>query len=300
MPAPRSLILLVAAAALVPVGVDAQVRASERASISQTVDGTTITVDYARPRIRDRRQIYGKVVTWGEIWTPGANWATTLETDKNITVNGHLLTKGKYSVWMEVQPKEWTVIFDPKSKLFHMNPPKPDSSQLRFVVTPEKVDGPDVLTWSVPELNPSGMTLAMAWAGKRVPLTIGVPPSLPLTVAADLAPRYTGSYTFNWVPEDSTKAAPDSAESKPSTWMVSYTTGMLLVDWVPPPFEEWSHLVLIRFADDGFHPGAMVKGELFDVEMDLAIEFSLANGRATGFVIRGENDEVIGKAVRKE
>ena len=33
-----------------------------------------------------------------------------------MTVNGHPLPKGKYSVWMEVQPTTWTVIFDPKAK----------------------------------------------------------------------------------------------------------------------------------------------------------------------------------------
>jgi len=295
----RALLFLLAAGALAPAGLHAQVRASERGSISQTVDGTTITIDYARPRIRDRRQIWGKVVAWGEVWTPGANWATTLEADKDITVNGHKLAKGKYSVWMQVQQKEWTVIFDPKARIFHTDPPKPDSTQLRFTVTPDKVDGPDVLTWSVPKLSPSGMTLEMGWAGKRVSLEIVVPPSLPLTTATDIAGRYTGTYTFNWIPEDSAKAASDTSSSnKPSTWTVTYTTGMLLVDWVPPPFEEWSHLVLIKYADNAFRPGSMLKGELFDVETYLSIEFTVENGRATGFDVRSEEDKVIGRGTR--
>jgi hypothetical protein len=297
---PRALLFLLAAGALAPAGLQAQVRASERGSITQTVDGTTITIDYARPRVRDRRQIFGKVVPWGEVWTPGANWATTFEADKDITVNGHKLAKGKYSVWMQVQQKEWTVIFDSTWKRFHMNPPKPDSSQLRFAVTPESIDGPDVLTWSVPTLGPAGMTLVMAWAGKRVPLTIVVPPSLPLTTAADIASRLTGSYVFHWEPSDTTKAAADSAAKDVSTWKVTYTTGMLLVDWVPPPFEEWSHLVLIKYGEDTFYPGSMLKGELFDVEMDLSIEFAAENGRAAGFVVRQEDDKVIGKGVRKD
>jgi hypothetical protein len=301
MPNSRVLVCLLAAGALAPAALRAQVRASEPAVVAQTVDGTTITVDYSRPRLRDRRQIWGKVVTWGEVWTPGANWATTLEADKDITVNGHKLGKGKYSVWMQVGQKEWTVIFDPKWKLFHLDPPKPDSTQLRFTVVPDKVDGPDVLTWSVPAMTPTGMTLEMAWAGKRVSLAIVVPPSFPLTTAADIAGRYTGAYTFSWVPEDTSKAAADtSASNKPSTWSVTYTTGMLMVDWVPPPFEEWSHLVLIKYADNAFRPGSMVKGELFDVETYLSIEFTVENGRATGFDVRSEEDKVIGRGVRKD
>jgi hypothetical protein len=287
-----------AAMVAIPAALSAQVRASEAGSVAQTVDGTTITVEYSRPRIRDRRQIYGKVIPWGEVWTPGANWATTLETTNDITVNGHRLAKGKYSVWMQVEPKEWTVIFDPRPRLFHLDHPKPDSNQVRFAVTPDKVTGPDVLTWSFPKLSATGMTLEMAWAGMSVPLAIVVPQSLPLTFPADLAPQYTGTYSFSFVPDTSAKAPADSAPPKPSTWHVNYTNDMLLVDWVPPPFEEWSKLVLIKFADNLFHPGSIVNGELFDEEMDLGIEFQMENGRATGFEVRGENDQLLGTGTR--
>ena len=84
----------------------AQVRASELAIVSQTIDGTVITVEYSRPRVRGRSPVFGKLVTWGEVWTPGANWATTLDVSKDVTIDGHPLPRGKYSVWMEVQPKE--------------------------------------------------------------------------------------------------------------------------------------------------------------------------------------------------
>ena len=60
-----------------------QIRASERGSITQTIDGTTITVDYARPRTRGRAAVFGGEVHWKEVWTPGANMATTLEVSKN-------------------------------------------------------------------------------------------------------------------------------------------------------------------------------------------------------------------------
>jgi DUF2911 family protein len=74
---------------LLPAPVAAQVRASEPASISQTVDGTKLTVTYSRPRARARDSLFGKVVTWGEVWTPGANLATTLELSKNAKLEGH-------------------------------------------------------------------------------------------------------------------------------------------------------------------------------------------------------------------
>ena len=61
-----------------PARAPAQVRASEAASVSQTVDGTKITIEYSRPRGRARDSLFGKVVPWGEVWTAGANLATTL------------------------------------------------------------------------------------------------------------------------------------------------------------------------------------------------------------------------------
>ena len=72
-----------------------QVKASEPATVSQTIDGTEIALAYSRPRARGRDSLFGKVVTWQEVWTPGANWATTLEVSRNVRVNGHQLPLGK-------------------------------------------------------------------------------------------------------------------------------------------------------------------------------------------------------------
>lgn len=305
----RAFALLTAAFLALPATVRAQIRASEHAVIAQTVDGTTLTIEYSRPQVRGRMAIWPKappasgkapktVIELGEVWTPGANWATTLEVDKDITVNGHPLKKGKYSVWMEVQEKDWTVIFDPKSRLFHVAHPKPDSTQVRFAVTPEAGTGPDVLTWSFPEVSATGTTMRMAWAGRSVSLKVTVPPSHPLTVPADIAGRYTGTYQYAWVSRDTTEEQPDSAFAKSSVWTVTYTNGMLLTEWVPPPFPEWQHLVLIKVGDNWFNPGAMLDGKLFDVTNELVIEFTVKDGRATGFEVRAENDEVIGKGTR--
>ena len=73
--------------------------ASEKGSVTQTVDATTITIEYSRPVARGRNP-FPDVVRWGRMWTPGANWATTFEVDKNVHLNGVDVPKGKYSVWM--------------------------------------------------------------------------------------------------------------------------------------------------------------------------------------------------------
>lgn len=270
----------------------AQIRASEVASVSQTVDGTVLTVEYSRPRVRGRSPIYGKEVKWGEVWTPGANWATTLEVSNDIAIDGHAVAKGKYSVWMEVEEGDWTVILDPKSKQFHMAHPKPDSTQIRFAVTPDSVTGPEVLIWTFPDLSTTGTVLRMAWAGRSVSLHITVTPSHPLTLAAALADRYVGKYSVRWIPRDTTAVKADSAPPL-ETWTLSYADQKLMLYWeVPDDKEAPYHAILVSIGDDAFYPGFVEEGDMFDAVPELATEFAVTDGRATGFVIRRKDDTV--------
>ena len=80
--------LLVAATltTLAPASLAAQIRASERGSVSQTIDGTTMTVAYARPAVHERA-LFGELVPYDSPWT-GANWATTFEADRDVRLNG--------------------------------------------------------------------------------------------------------------------------------------------------------------------------------------------------------------------
>ena len=276
-----------------PAGMHAQVRASEPATVSQTVDGTVLTVEYSRPRTRGRWPIYGNEVTWGEVWTPGANWATTLEVTDDVTIDGHPVPKGKYSVWMQVEEGDWTVILDPRAKQFHTAHPKPDSSQIRFGVTPDSVAGPEVLLWSFPDLSMTGTVLQMAWAGRSVRLAIVVTPSHPLTFAAAPAERYVGRYSLRWIPRDTAAVDTDSVPPPVETWNISYVEDRMLLDWEVAGDEEAPyHAILVSIGDDVFYPGFIEEGDMFEAVPSLATEFSLADGKATGFVIRRKDDTI--------
>src|SRR5206468_7050387 len=70
---------------LAPAVVVAQIHASEHFTLTQKVSTTTITMEGDRPVARGRK-LFGPdgVVKWGEVWTPGANWATTMEVDRDV------------------------------------------------------------------------------------------------------------------------------------------------------------------------------------------------------------------------
>ena len=286
--------LLYGLALVLPGAAVAQVRASEMASVSQTVDGTKLTVSYSRPRARTRDSLFGKVVTWGEVWTPGANLATTFEVSKNVKLDGHPVPKGKYSVWMVVRPKgDWTFVLDPRADLFHMQHPDSTAEQIRFPVRTVEQPFSEVLSWSFPDVGISGATLVMQWGFVSVPVRIEVEPTYGLGFPRSEAGPYLGTYDYRW------NEAP--ATAKPEGFIVWYENGSLLARWDPIPYPEWSKFALIRLKDGSFIPGFMdAKNQIFDVEKGMVFEFKLENGRAVSIAVRGEDDKVMATAVRRQ
>lgn len=276
-----------------PLVAHAQIRASEVGSVSQTIDGTKISVQYSRPRARGRNPLFGTpIVQWGETWTPGANWATTLETNRDLKLNGHPVPKGVYSVWMVVrQSGDWTFVLDPRARLFHMVHPDSSATQLRFPVKAEVAPFTEVLTWSFPEVTSTGGTLAMQWGTTRVPIHLDVEPSLTVTLPRVEAEPYLGEYTFRQTGADS---------SKLSRLVVFYENETLKGDWIPsdPYFRRFA---LIRIAPDWFVPGLYDgSGQLYEVlRPEVVFEFSRTKNKVVSFEAREEDDRVFGRGTRK-
>jgi len=148
---------------------------SEHAVAAQTVAGTTITVEYSRPQARGRDSLIGKVVKWGDHWTPGANWATTIEVDRDVRLNGEALPKGRYSIWAIVEPDRWTLELRRTWHKFHVPVPTDSGDvQLRLDVRPESGPPTDILTFDFPVVSPAGTTLRFRWGTVVVPLEIVV------------------------------------------------------------------------------------------------------------------------------
>ncbi|HEY7637670.1 MAG TPA: DUF2911 domain-containing protein [Gemmatimonadales bacterium] len=167
------LAVLLACAVIRPCA--AQAKLSEPAVTAQTVAGTTITVEYSRPQARGRDPVFGKVVTWGDHWTPGANWATTINVDHDVRVNGAPLPKGKYALWAVVQRDQWTVELRRHWHKFHVPPPTDSSDvQLRLTVRPDSGPQTEILTFDFPAVGPTATTLRFRWGTVVVPLEITV------------------------------------------------------------------------------------------------------------------------------
>jgi hypothetical protein len=268
------------------VPIIAQVKASEIGTMSQVIDGTTISMQYSRPRVRGRNPLFGTAaVHWGEVWTPGANWATTLETDKPITLDGRAIPKGKYSVWFVVrQSGDWTMVLDPKWRQFHNMPPDSNSAQTRFTVHARKAPFVEVLTWAVPDIRVNGGTLVMNWDRT---------PTLTTTMPLADAQQYLGRWDFSEV--DTTGKVTST-----SPWVLDYENGTL-----KGRVGLWNnylkHFAMIRVGPDTFVPAVYDKdGAIYEVlRPDATIEFTRVNGRPMTYEWRGEDDKVFARGVRR-
>jgi len=81
-------------------------------------EGKWIVVDYSRPILRGRTDIfgtdaeYGKAVNAGApVWRTGANQTTRFKTEAPLVFAGKTLPAGEYSLFVELKPGAWTLIF---------------------------------------------------------------------------------------------------------------------------------------------------------------------------------------------
>jgi hypothetical protein len=88
---------------------DAKKPLSPAAKAEATIAGKKITVDYSAPSKRDRK-IMGALVPYGQVWRTGANAATKLVTDGDVTIGGLKVPAGSYTLYTLPGETEWTLI----------------------------------------------------------------------------------------------------------------------------------------------------------------------------------------------
>jgi len=80
-------------------------------------NGSWIVVDYGRPILRGRTNLFGEGESYGKglyagapVWRAGANVSTRLSTERDLMVNGKRLPAGEYSLFVEFSGRSWTLI----------------------------------------------------------------------------------------------------------------------------------------------------------------------------------------------
>lgn len=271
-----------------PTRGDTQVRASERGSVAQTIDGTVIEVSYGRPRLRGRTA-FGGVVHWGEMWTPGANWATTLTVTKNVRINDQPVPAGSYSVWVQPTEQAWTLFLNARAKRYHLERPKPDEMAVRLPIVPFPAPPVDLLTASFPETRRDGATLLFQWGPTAWSLRVDVERTelaRRRLTAVEVAP-YLGEYVA-WLFGEAGDSTRWQLELH---WEAEHLAGTIngtrLIELLPTGV---ARRFLFESRDE--------QGS-YDVELDGPVVFAIGPGRrATGFTMKGIEQPYWLRAVR--
>jgi hypothetical protein len=142
--------------------------AGTEGGVPQYSGGKWIEVDYGRPMLRGRKNIfdsgadYGKGVNAGApVWRAGANSTTKLSTEVPIVIAGKTLQPGTYDVLVELKESGWILILSTQKTQENYDP---KFDVVRAPMTMSKAErSVDQLTISFVDMTDSGGKLVMAW-----------------------------------------------------------------------------------------------------------------------------------------
>ncbi len=185
-----SIVLLLSALLFFPVTSSAQMqkakkpRLSLKAGVYQRIGvDTDINISFSRPGVKGRK-IWGGLVPYGLApgtkeskgkpfpWRGGANECTTIDFSKDVTVDGHKLPAGKYSMQFIPEPNEWTIIFNKDTTLWGSFLYNEKDDALRIKVKPVEAPFNEWLSYGFDDLNGYSCTAYLWWEKLKVPFKI--------------------------------------------------------------------------------------------------------------------------------
>ncbi len=146
---------------------------SPRATVSQVVGVTTISVDYASPAMRGRK-IFGGLVPFGQIWRTGANAATIVAFDTEAVIGGKTIPAGRYALLTIPTAKSWTIILNSDTTLGGTRGYDEKKDVARFEVKPQKAPKRERLTFLFVDTTDDGTRLDLEWEETRISMPIQV------------------------------------------------------------------------------------------------------------------------------
>jgi len=146
-------------------------RLSPKASVSQTIGYTTITIEYSRPGVKGRK-IWGSLVPYNKVWRTGANESTRIQFTGDVIIEGNKIPAGIYSLYTIPDENEWTVIIN-KALTWGTNY-YPEEDILRFKVKPQKGPFTERLLFTIPELTDSSCYIFMNWENIQISFKVEV------------------------------------------------------------------------------------------------------------------------------
>src|SRR5215472_6411645 len=173
---------------------------SPKASVTQTIGVTDITIIYSRPAMKGRtifadapetmasraqgeatldnqndRKPGEPIVPYNHVWRAGANDATVFQVSDDVLINGQPLKAGTYSLHAVPGKDEWTIIFNNDAGQWGSFTYDAKKDALRVKTKPHAAsENQESLSYSFDPVSENSATVNICWAKVRVPFTVEV------------------------------------------------------------------------------------------------------------------------------
>ncbi|WP_299441865.1 DUF2911 domain-containing protein [uncultured Aquimarina sp.] len=159
--------------------------ASQRATVSQRVGITDITIDYGRPSVKER-EVWGKLVPYGynnlgfgtstaAPWRAGANQNSTIEFSHDVKVEGKDIEAGLYGLHIALKEDGGaTIIFSKNATSWGSYFYDEKEDALRVDVQTKEAAHTETLLFLFPSFEANSTIAALRWEKKEIPFKIEV------------------------------------------------------------------------------------------------------------------------------
>jgi tetratricopeptide (TPR) repeat protein len=160
---------------------------TKKATVSEYVGLTQVSITYHRPAVNGREgKIWGGIVHTGFVdqgfgnrkpapWRAGANENTIIEFDNDVKVEGQTLAKGKYGLFIAYDPLESTVIFSKRTDGWGSFFYDEKDDVLRVKVKPQPVEkSVEHLKYEFLNETPNAAVIALSWEKLTIPFKVEV------------------------------------------------------------------------------------------------------------------------------
>ncbi len=158
---------------------------NKRASVSEQVGLTDVTIVYSRPHVKNREgHIWGELIPVGYVdqgfgsskaapWRAGANENTIIEFSTDVKIDGQPLPVGKYGFFIAYDPAECTLIFSKNATSWGSFYYNASEDALRVKVKPLPADkSVEWLKYEFADETSNSAIVQLKWEKLVIPFTI--------------------------------------------------------------------------------------------------------------------------------
>jgi hypothetical protein len=218
---------------------------SPAATVTQTLGITDVTIKYHRPGVKGR-EIWGKLVPFGQVWRAGANEATTISFSTPVKIAGRDVPAGTYGLFvLPASAQKWTIILSKNPDQWGAYFYKAEQDLLRVDVTPTPAPAREWLAYELEPTSRTTLTAALHWERLRAafPIEIDVDRLYQAHLAEEIGKADAGNdvkqkYVANflaakyWITrgeklDDAAKLLDKAERAQPSFWVYEWRARLL-------------------------------------------------------------------------